>query len=170
MSGNLTDRGEIHPPWLGPVEMTSIIISPITIFLFFRDIYQLLSGTLKDSNGKRVLTLWEVSQPMFKKVLDDSKSRNKKIASNIKKEFEPIKEDLAKTKEIWAEAKKETKESWAETREELSNLKSELAEMKKNKTKTNEADLPLITTQEEFDQLKSGDQYINSDGDRMEKP
>ena len=170
MSGNLTDRGEIYPPWLVPVEITSTILSIITIFLFFKDIYQLLRGTLKDSDGKRVLTLWEASQPMFKKVLDDSKSRNKKIASNIKKGFEPIKEDLAKTKEIWAETKKETKESWAETREELSNLKSELAEMKTNKTKTNEADLPFITTQEEFDQLKSGDQYINSDGDHMEKP
>ena len=174
MSGNLTDRGEIHPPWLPPVEMTSIILSIITIFLFFKDIYQLLRGALKDSNGKRVLTLREASQPMFKKVLDESKSRNKKIASNIKKDLAKNKEIWAETKkenkEIWAEAKKETKESWAETREELSNLKSKLAEMKKNKTKTNEADLPFITTQEEFDQLKSGDQYINSDGDHMEKP
>ena len=96
---------------------------------------------------------------MFKKVLDDSKSRNKKIASNIKKGFEPIKEDLARTKEIWAE-----------TREELSNLKSKLAEMKTNKTKTDEADLSFINTQQEFNQLKSGDQYINSDGDHMKKP
>ena len=119
MSGNLTDRGEIYPPWLVPVEITSTILSIITIFLFFKDIFQLLRGTLKDSNGKRVLTLWEASQPMFKKVLDESKSRNKKIASNIKNELKPIKEDLAKTKEIWAETKEEIKEGkgWAETKE-----------------------------------------------------
>ena len=180
MSGNLTDRGEIHPPWLAPVEITSIILTLITFFLFFRDIYQLLRGTLKDSDGKRVLTLWEASQPMFKKVLDDSKSRNKKIASNVKKELKPIKEDLAKTKEIWAETKEEIKEVWAESKEEIKEgwteskeewqKQKELTEMKKNTDKSKKLSLPLITTQEEFDKLKSGDQYINSDGDHMEKP
>ena len=76
---------------------------------------------------------------------------------------------MAKTKEIWAETKEEIKEGWTESKEEWQKQK-ELTEMKKNTDKAKKLSLPLITTQEEFDQLKSGDQYINSDGDHMKKP
>ena len=138
--------------YISPLTLSLIpVTTSIAIFLYVKDFYQMLRGTIKDSDGKRLLSPWEASKK------EKMKLKEKWIAGKNQ-----YKEDLVNLKQESSEFKKIAIESKEELKDMAATAKNEWAAIK--------ADLPLITTQEEFDQLKSGDQYINSDGDRMEKP
>lgn len=141
------------------------VTTSITVFLYVKDFYQALRGTLKDSDEKYLLSPWQAMKKekmKLKEILIAGKSQYKEDLVNLKQES-------AEFKKVVIESKEELKDIVATVKNEWDAIEKELDAAEKERDATDK-DLPYITTQEEFDQLKSGDQYINPDGDLMEKP
>tara|TARA_B110000003_G_C16637342_1_gene528908 strand:- start:954 stop:1550 length:597 start_codon:yes stop_codon:yes gene_type:complete len=140
-----------------------ILLIPVTtsiaVFLYVKDFYQALRGTLKDSDEKCLLSPWQATKKARMKVKEEWIAGKSQYEENLVN----LKQENAEFKKNWIESKEEMKDI-------VATVKNDMMAAHINIQTAIKGDLPYITTQEEFDQLKSGDQYINSDGDRMEKP
>jgi hypothetical protein len=160
--------------YISPLTLSLIpVTTSIAIFLYVKDFYQMLRGTIKDSDGKRLLSPWEASKKEKMKLKEKwiaGKNQYKEDLVNLKQESSEFKKIMIDSKEELKDLKAELKDNYGEFKADVKVMLKEDMANAENTKKDNKADLPHITTQEEFDQLKSGDQYINSDGDHMEKP